>query len=122
MTTDRGFKLWEKATKGLPDDELYDLSQGKIKEFKAAVDEACNKFHWGTIIQAVPIEHDEHGAVSETASLLRDLTRVALNIIKGNAEQIWGNNDGDHVIDAAEADPVVLQERVRSSMVAAWIK
>ena len=122
VTTDRGFKLWEKATKGLPVDELYDMLQGKIKEFKAGVDEACNRLHWGTIIQAIPIEFDEDGVVMETASLLRDPTRVLVNIVKGNAEQIWRNTDSNHVIDVTEADAGILQQCVQSSMIAAWIK
>ena len=122
VSTDRGFKLWDKATKGLPDKEKYDLSQAKIKNFKAALDEACNTFHWGTIIQAVPLTHDAEGNVTQSANLLTQSSQVTTQIIRENAQQIWGNTNGDHVIDTTEADPQVLQQRVRSSMISAWLK
>ena len=86
VATDRGFKLQEKVTKGLSEDELYNISQSKIKTFKAATDEVCNRFYWGTIIQAVPIEHDDARVVLETASLLWEPPKVPIAAIKENAE------------------------------------
>ena len=56
-----------------------------MKAFKAAIDEACNKFHWGTIIQAVLIERDNAGNILETASLFTNPAQVTLNLITDNA-------------------------------------
>ena len=61
------------------------MSQSKIKALKVVIDEVCNRFYWSTIIQAVPIEYDDVGVILETASLLQELSKVPITIIKKNA-------------------------------------
>ena len=70
LVTDQGFKLWETATKGVPEDGLNDLSQSKIKAFKHALDEASNKFYLGKIFQAIPIDHKREGKFSLRGNLI----------------------------------------------------
>ena len=86
VATDRGFKCWEKAMKGLYEDELCDLSQNKIKTFKDASDEAINKFYWGAIIKYTPIEIYDEGNFTLGESLLVETSIVATSKVKENAE------------------------------------
>ena len=122
VATDRSFKLWKKATKGLPEDELCNLSQSKIKSFKDTSDEARNKFYWGEIIQAAPIEIDDERNIILGESLLAKTSILATSKVKENAEQIWGNMSEEHAIDNDETHPIVLQQRAISSMASAWLK
>ena len=76
VAIDRSFKCWEKVSKGLPEEELCDLSQSKIKAFKDALDEVNNKFHLGGIIQTVPIWSDDEGNFILIGNLLTETSIV----------------------------------------------
>ena len=88
VVTDRSFKLLEKAAKGLPERELRDLSERKIKVFKDALDEANNKSYCGTKIKASPIERNDKRSITLSGSLLTETSIVATAKVKENMENI----------------------------------
>jgi len=101
------------------------MKQENVIEFKDNLEEAVNTYCFGSIVYAIPIEHDDAGVVVSTANLLTEPHLVPLEKVMDFAQQIWGNTDGDFRIDSdgtVETDPLVLEQRMRSSLFGMWLK
>ena len=123
--TAEGKKMISKMTAGLEDEDKFDMKQENIIEFKDNLEEAVNTYCYGSVVCAIPINYDNAGAVVTTGNLLTEPHLVPLESVMVLAQQVWGNADGDFRIDSdgtAETDPIVLDQRMRSSLFGMWLK
>lgn len=123
--TMEGKKMIAKMTAGLAEEDKFDLKKENIIEFKDNLEEAANAFCCGCVMHAIPTEHDDEGNILNAANLLAETNQVTLGQVMDFSRQIWGNEDGDHAIDSggtAETDVVVLNQRIRTSLLGMRIK
>ena len=120
--TIEGKKMISKMVKGLADEDKFDLKKENIMEFKDHLEETVNTFCYGPVIYLIPVQFDVTGAVTRTANLLTEPNSCPLDVVMDFAQQIWGNTDGDFRIDVTKTNEVVLNQRMRSSLLGMWIK
>ena len=114
-----------KMIKGLDDEDKFDMTSKNIGDFRDQVEEAAHKFCFGSVLFNMPASHDKDREVLQTGNLFTEPNAVTKGEVLDFSGQVWGNIDGDHIIDSSgdlEQDPVLLQQRIRSSLFGQWIK
>ena len=120
-----GKKMIFKMTKGLDESDKFNLTSKNIGDFRDEVEEAAHTFCFGSVLFNIPISYDVDGDVLDTRNLVTEPNAVSKEDVQDFASRVWGNVDGDHIIDSSgdlEQDPVLLQQRIRSSLFGQWIK
>ena len=88
----------------------------------------ANNFCHESILHAIPIDYDnddDDGVITEIANFLAESHLYTMEKFSKFSQQIWGNSDGDHVIDSSrvsEIDLVVMQQRCQSIFLVKWLK
>ena len=112
-------KMIFKMTKGLDDEDKFDMTSKNIRDFRDQVEEAADKFCFGSVLFNAPIACDDEVEVLDTANLVTEPNATSKKDVQDFASRTWGNVQGDHSIDSSsglEHDPVVLQQRIQSSL------
>ena len=105
-------KMIFKMTKVLKGEDKFDLTSKNISDFRDHVEEAAHKFSFGFVLFNITTFHNDDRAVIETVHLVAVINVVTKGHVLGFSSQVWGNDDGYHMIDSnddPEKDPVVLQ-------------
>ena len=112
-------KMICKMMREFDNEDKFDFTQKYISDFRDQVDEAAYTFYFGSVLFTIPLSYDSSGMVVETEKLIEEPNVVMLEIILDFTGQVWGNTNGDYVINSGgttETDTDVLQQRIRSSI------
>ena len=108
-----GKKMIAQMIASLEDEDKFDLSQENIIYFKDNLEEAVNTFYFSMVVHAILIKYDTAGTVLQTMNLLIEPNLCPLSAVLNFTQQIWGNTDGDHIINSngiVETNTRVLQQ------------
>ena len=131
--TVHGQKLFERKTKGLPDDERLTLTKKDGPRFRQLIEAKAPEF--GKCVKSIPIEFDNAGAIVKSANLLEDYTIISLERCQRQAHSRYATAiaEGDPVpapvwntrtLDPAgnDDDKKSFYDQVHSQVIAEWIK
>lgn len=129
--TKMGRDLYMKATESVSEDKRLDFSADNALTVKFKLESASHEFCWNKIIN-IPRTYAQDGTGSNFIDLLRNPERISDDEVRFSAAVTWANPNfltrqtsiTVLKIDPlnVEADRVVHQRRVRSEMVAKWLK
>ena len=75
-------------TAGLEEKDKFDMKQENIIEFRDNLEEAVNTYCYGSVVYAIPIEHNNNGDVVAIANLLTEPNSVPLEYVMDFAQQV----------------------------------
>ena len=123
-TTKEHRQLFNLATKGLDDDDKFDLSLKKSKDFMEEVEEANQQFAWGPAFNAITItpgNSTRSGQGAVTKSLATEPKSITLEEVVRNAQRIWSGGATNNRV-ASTTEDRITQMRIRSSMIGKWLR
>eukprot|EP00593_Proboscia_inermis_P014331 CAMPEP_0171318310 /NCGR_PEP_ID=MMETSP0816-20121228/87543_1 /TAXON_ID=420281 /ORGANISM="Proboscia inermis, Strain CCAP1064/1" /LENGTH=144 /DNA_ID=CAMNT_0011812659 /DNA_START=263 /DNA_END=694 /DNA_ORIENTATION=- len=116
VTKSDGLKLFQNATKGLPDDQKFDLSVNTVRKFRKQAENATITFNWGEQAFKVPSGANHFNLMTQHNQLSEDdVIADAKTIWDFSADKKITNQIGSATLDIAN-------KRVRSVMISAWIR
>ena len=116
VTKSDGLKLFRNATKGLPDDQKFDLSLNTVRKFRKHAENAAINFNWGAQVFKVPSGADHF-------NLLTQHNQLSEAAVIADAKTIWDFDADKKITDQISgATPDIADKRVRSVMISAWIR
>ena len=72
LSSSEGRKVYARSTRGLDDDEKYDMSVEDAENFFDAAMQASEEFCWGNVVENIEIDWDSQGNPKETKNLFED--------------------------------------------------
>ena len=112
-------KLFNTATEGLSKEKQYDGNKENGRAFKVAAQEACNDFCWGEICTLIQATINGN---TENFNIFDDYHKLNLDDVITSAKKTWTEGADTHTINNQTTDADTIQRRIRSSMMAKWIK
>ena len=88
-----------KTTKGLDENDKFDLTSKNIGDFKDQAEEATHIFCFCSMLFTIPISYDVDGDALDTKNLVTEPNTVFRQDSQECASQVWGNVDGIRIID-----------------------
>jgi len=112
-------KLWitmyQKVTAGLQEGKEFDFSPEHVRYFRKQVKQACNVYAWGLVCMTIPI------SAIEFKSLMKEHKSISLSKVIKNKDRIWNTFSGSNRVNKKETDLIILQLRLRSTMMGRWV-
>ena len=119
LSKSESIKLFKTATEGLSKEKQYNGNKENGRAFKSAAQEACNDFCWGEICTSIPVTIN---GTNENLNIFDDYHKLTLDDVVASAKATWTEGADTHTIDTQSIEAVTIQRRIRSSMMAKWIK
>ena len=132
--TSAGAKLFDRATSGPDEDKRLTLDLDDAIEIKSRLLKAQQDFAWSTLT-TVPTNYASDGTPSNFVDLVLNPEAVALSDVQFSAAVTWSKSNIDFsnrtcstmevskiAPSTVDADRPQFQRRVRSEMIAAWVR
>jgi hypothetical protein len=125
-STDRGSKLWNRATKG--SEKKFNLSNKRreANKMKQAIDKAYEDYCWGTAVNDLPIEWNNAGDVTRSVDIMTNFRELNVQqVCIGTGQRFDCQFDADeihrdfNVVDTLDQNEIAL--RVRAAMIGQWL-
>ena len=109
FSTSEGRKIYARSTRGLDEDERFDMSVDGAEDFFDATMQASEEFCWGDVVENIGVEWNSQGAAGKTKNLFGDRSDLTFEEVEDAAKLRWG--DGyTNIIVTEDVDDAVHQD------------
>ena len=113
LSKGESIKPFKTATEGPSKEKQYDGNTENGRAFKSAAQEACHDFCWGKICTSIKTTIN---GINENLNIFDDYHKLNLDNVIASAKGTWTGGANTHVIDDQTTDAIIIQRRIRSSM------
>ena len=120
LSSSEGRKVYARSTKGLDDDEKYDMSVEDAENFFDAAVQASEEFCWGDVVENIEINWDSQGNLKETKNMFEDQSDLTFSEVEDAAKLRWGDGYSNIILTNSVSE-AIHQSRLQAAMIAKWV-